>query len=235
MNDRETFVRAICESPFDSAPRLIFADWLDERGEVELANYIRIPFGNVPWSTVQRTTRELRLRLILGTIRDLVPKTYYLTFAENKELAETDFVTLQAGKIWISQAKTIKIVVRHGFITEIGCWDSWFRRRGAGLFHRHPIVAVQLFGPVTGSYPRPTQGTYVTWSDNPRNFNCVPNRDIFKQLRGIPIGKRNGDRHMLYEDAKAAWLDLSRACVAWGRQKAGLPVLPSSSPDRHLG
>jgi uncharacterized protein (TIGR02996 family) len=29
---QDDFLRAICESPDDDAPRLVFADWLDEHG-----------------------------------------------------------------------------------------------------------------------------------------------------------------------------------------------------------
>src|SRR5947209_12547364 len=37
----EPFLRAICESPDDDAPRLVFADWLDENGDAERAEFIR--------------------------------------------------------------------------------------------------------------------------------------------------------------------------------------------------
>jgi uncharacterized protein (TIGR02996 family) len=36
------FRRAILESPDDDAPRLVFADWLDERGEADRAEFIRL-------------------------------------------------------------------------------------------------------------------------------------------------------------------------------------------------
>ena len=37
----EPFLRAICEAPDDDAPRLVFADWLDENGDTERAEFIR--------------------------------------------------------------------------------------------------------------------------------------------------------------------------------------------------
>src|SRR5688572_17854310 len=36
------FLRAICENPADDAPRLVFADWLDERGDPDRARFIRV-------------------------------------------------------------------------------------------------------------------------------------------------------------------------------------------------
>jgi len=34
MEEEEAFLRAIRESPHDEAPRLIFSDWLEERGDL---------------------------------------------------------------------------------------------------------------------------------------------------------------------------------------------------------
>jgi uncharacterized protein (TIGR02996 family) len=38
----EPFLRAICEAPDDDAPRLVFADWLDETGDPDRAEFIRL-------------------------------------------------------------------------------------------------------------------------------------------------------------------------------------------------
>lgn len=42
MNPHEAFLRAIIESPDDDAPRLMFADWLDEHGDEARAEFIRV-------------------------------------------------------------------------------------------------------------------------------------------------------------------------------------------------
>lgn len=42
MSDREALLRDILENPEDDAPRLIFADYIDERGEPERAEFIRV-------------------------------------------------------------------------------------------------------------------------------------------------------------------------------------------------
>jgi uncharacterized protein (TIGR02996 family) len=41
MSDREAFVSAIAAAPTDDLPRLVFADWLEEHGEPERAEFIR--------------------------------------------------------------------------------------------------------------------------------------------------------------------------------------------------
>src|SRR5262245_28548936 len=45
MLDEAAFLRAIWESPYDDAPRLVYADWLEERGDTNRAELIRIQCG----------------------------------------------------------------------------------------------------------------------------------------------------------------------------------------------
>ncbi len=42
MNEREALLHAICENPDDDTPRLVFADWLQEHGEEDRAEFIRV-------------------------------------------------------------------------------------------------------------------------------------------------------------------------------------------------
>jgi uncharacterized protein (TIGR02996 family) len=42
MTDRAALLRAIAATPWDDLPRLVFADWLDENGEPDRAEYIRL-------------------------------------------------------------------------------------------------------------------------------------------------------------------------------------------------
>ncbi len=41
-SDRDSFLTAICESPADDLPRLVYADWLEENGEADRAEFIRV-------------------------------------------------------------------------------------------------------------------------------------------------------------------------------------------------
>lgn len=46
MSDGKALRRAVLDRPFDDAPRLIFADWLDEHGKANLAARIRYGVAN---------------------------------------------------------------------------------------------------------------------------------------------------------------------------------------------
>src|SRR5690242_1539927 len=47
MNEREGFLAAIQEAPDDDTPRLVFADWLDERDD-PLGEFIRLQIEPEP-------------------------------------------------------------------------------------------------------------------------------------------------------------------------------------------
>jgi uncharacterized protein (TIGR02996 family) len=42
IREEEAFLQAVIENPEDDAPRLIFADWLEEHGQPERAEFIRV-------------------------------------------------------------------------------------------------------------------------------------------------------------------------------------------------
>lgn len=42
MTERQSFIAAICAQPEDDTTRLVFADWLEESGELERAEFIRV-------------------------------------------------------------------------------------------------------------------------------------------------------------------------------------------------
>lgn len=42
MDDRAAFISAICERPDDDLPRLLYADYLDDRGEHDYAEFVRV-------------------------------------------------------------------------------------------------------------------------------------------------------------------------------------------------
>lgn len=42
MTDRECFLAAVRRNPWDDTPRLVYADWCDEHGEPERAEFIRV-------------------------------------------------------------------------------------------------------------------------------------------------------------------------------------------------
>src|SRR5436305_105671 len=72
MSEGDDLFRAVLENPDDDAPRLVYADWLDEHGQPERAEFIRlqcamarIPAETARWRPLhdraQRLEREGRV------------------------------------------------------------------------------------------------------------------------------------------------------------------------------
>jgi uncharacterized protein (TIGR02996 family) len=58
----EALFQNICAEPFDDAPRLIYADWLDEQGEAERAEFIRVQCALARMSADDEQAPALRQR-----------------------------------------------------------------------------------------------------------------------------------------------------------------------------
>jgi uncharacterized protein (TIGR02996 family) len=67
MSDREAFLRTILENPDDDLPRLVFADWLQENGDEDRADFIRIQceLAQTPKSDPRRKELESRSQAYL--------------------------------------------------------------------------------------------------------------------------------------------------------------------------
>src|SRR5262245_57550902 len=67
MTDEDAFLRAILADPSDSAPRLVYADWLEERGGAESlcrAEYLRVECHLDSLPSADHSRRRLQARLL---------------------------------------------------------------------------------------------------------------------------------------------------------------------------
>lgn len=67
MTEEQAFIEAIQENPDDDAPRLVFADWLDEHGAPGKAEFLRLAVAAVRAPTPNQVERLRELRLRVGT------------------------------------------------------------------------------------------------------------------------------------------------------------------------
>src|SRR6516164_5178059 len=61
MPEADSFLQAIIDNPDDDAPRLVYADWLDEHGDPERAEFIRVQCA-LAASTAGGRGREFEMR-----------------------------------------------------------------------------------------------------------------------------------------------------------------------------
>lgn len=230
-------LRTILEGPGDIAARLIYADWLEEHGGQEWAEFMRLAFR--PKCTVRSEAYRHQLTLVRQSLGNLIPKSYHLYLGDRPELRSgVDLVDSLGDAAWLCSERDICVIVRHGLISEIGCHARWFVRVAPTLFSLHPIRAVRFHGksPDDGIAQIDGGGPYFRhWGAGPPGgHSAVPCEGVFQLLTGELCPRARAERQgyfweqRLYPDATTAWRDLSRATVAWARRQVQppLPDLP---------
>jgi uncharacterized protein (TIGR02996 family) len=197
MIEHGGFLGAILEEPAEDVHRLVYADWLNEQGEVDFAEFIRLQcnFGS--------TRRSRKLLELYGA--DWFPCP-----------AGQTFLPAYWGRIgWQFDGSSTgcRLTVRRGFIAEIGCSLAEWMAHGPALVRRTPLERVTLSdrAPEITNLPQETNWTWfesnaafksshylLSWL-----FHCLPVRYFRTRQAGMNI--------------------LSTACLAWARAQPGTP------------
>jgi uncharacterized protein (TIGR02996 family) len=118
MQDHD-FLQAICESPDDVAPRLVYADWLDDEGD---------PRGEF-----------IRVQCERSTLSERDPRCRDLDFRERSLLA-------QYRNVWAKPVRKWGRVIEYhrGFVEDITLKTDAFLKSGDEFFSLSPIRRVKL-------------------------------------------------------------------------------------------
>lgn len=206
--------RAILEDPWDEAPRLIFADWLQENGNDAGAAFIRSP----GWLAYARH-KPGRWRVWCGDRPDKINEPVGLALNPNARLVP---LVMPLG----IRRQLDLFTVWRGFVQTVACSTAAFVLNAEALFAAHPLSGIKLIdrdciihndgGPSWAWYPLENHSNNARW--------LVP-RPIWRRLAGF-IPRKGPGSPVRYLSAEAAHQALSDACVRYGRFLAGLPAHP---------
>jgi uncharacterized protein (TIGR02996 family) len=132
MSERDDLLRAICADPDADAPRLVYADWLDEHGDPDRAAFIRAEceYARLPADDPRRARAGARRREL------------YSLHAE----AWAGELPKLPGVTWSS----VPVQFRRGFVEHVSFTNAaTFLRHAAAVFSSAPIQSVH-FGRLTG-------------------------------------------------------------------------------------
>lgn len=213
-SDGELLLRAILTDPTDNLSRLVFADWLEEQGQVERAYFIR---------------SEVEIALAGGRGSSWACS---VGFAQGlyREWMRKELESFGPGS-W-------EAVYERGFIAGvIYRTTNQFLRPGVAerLFSLHPIERVVLedrvpAGPwVTGNTDTPDDLAGCYWWHDALSSNQLAHDHWWPKQLPLPkptypetarIGLSNSSFYYTREEALRAASD---CCTGWGRERAGLP------------
>src|SRR3954452_707004 len=120
MSDDNAFLRAILGQPDDDAPRLVYADWLEEHGDADRAEFIRLQCELARLPEGDRRGPALRKREAA-----LLRKHKKQWLAPLTQLVE-------AGEF------------RRGFVERVKVWCDQFWVYAVALFDAAPVRDLQL-------------------------------------------------------------------------------------------
>jgi uncharacterized protein (TIGR02996 family) len=128
MNEREAFLKAICENPDDDTPRLVFADWLQENGNEHdraRAEFIRL---QVQFAALLRGAAP-------GA--EEVRKQERAIWAEHKETFRAELPEI-GGVAWFPE-------FHRGFVERCTISsDSQFLQQADAIFTQVPIQHIEI-------------------------------------------------------------------------------------------
>jgi uncharacterized protein (TIGR02996 family) len=249
MTDEQTraaFLQSILANPSDDAVRLIFANWLEEQGEGDRGEFIRVqcelakpPPGGTEWKKlINRELLKRRERELLAThgalwsaeLADMFCGTHNGTIHPHHH----GYEGCMDGAQW---------KWRRGFVSAVTCTAADFLRHADAMTASQPIEEVTLttmpeiqFGPVreTSGPGIPEFGgtaIYTRWlayvdGQPPLKFGMQLDLDKEAALRGM-------EEYMRQDYAKrieSARTPLGYLRIRWPRIKFTLPALTPSLP-----
>jgi uncharacterized protein (TIGR02996 family) len=239
--DGDSLLRSVLERPADDAPRLVLADWYDEHGRPERGEFTRVGcelarlgrecrgggdgwcgrLGNGSCRPCGLAVREWDL--LCGLAFNWFRMDGLATFADKVKGPFGGWASKRSGQPGID----IRAEVRRGFVASVSLPTAAFLAHAPALFAAHPVTEVRL------SDVRPAQA-YGPWCwfghpDPSQDRPDVLPEPLWLKLDGPFFVDFRSERIygvQGYDTEGEAMAALSAACVAHGRQLAGLPPPP---------
>ena len=154
------FIRAICEDPHEISLRLIYADWLEEHGEAERAEFIRcqVKLTMPGWNE----SCNCEVTAGIAACRGAMAKALIRRERELWHLQPVPelFWSLEAS---FGGYGGISWEWRRGFIEVVGCTFVDWQLHGSEIVAKQPVVEL-YFTQRTASLEGVNQTKYIAWA-----------------------------------------------------------------------
>jgi uncharacterized protein (TIGR02996 family) len=134
MGDGEALLRAILDQPKEETPRLVYADWCDENGQPERAEFIRVQVTIAGWGTTPPADAE-----------EWVRRERELRWAHGLKWALPATEVHHSGPTGVGpSAGHILGFFSRGFVSHVSCsWPDW-RTHADAILAAQPVERVRL-------------------------------------------------------------------------------------------
>ncbi len=247
MTATHGMLQAILREPRADDLRLIFADWLAENGEDEYGEFVRLQVElprviresfchhnltmprHCPACVLRRRERELLGRWQGRWTMDLLDLMPVVD--RSPLLQQVAHDAMRAGA-WPSEDVMFRF--RRGLVEEISLTLADFLTHAQAIFSAAPVLKVALTGREPTQFRAIENGGFWRWFDGSRGV--LPDSDdpdelprpLWQAYHQVTVRAAITWQHPTRKHALAY---LSHACVAYGRQQAGLPPLEVTEED----
>lgn len=218
----QALLRAILDTPADDAPRLIYADWLEENGQPERAEFIRVQceLARIPAEDLAETN------FWEGQLSDGPARYFPIAKLLRKSRKKGIFVKVSRGLHVGNERPLIECIFHRGFSSEIRCTLGEWLQHGPRIVAEHPVEWVRLtdfrpwrltrdgFGIIWDrECPSVRRSTEAQKHDEDGD---VPH-EIYQLLRRGRLD-HDGSEYRSYQEDTDLFADLSQACLAWAKK-----------------
>ena len=216
--DHPGFLADIIAHPEDDALRLIYADWLEDHGQPEWAEFIRVQVELDPDDRDNRRTQE-RLNYLRQRERELLNETTY-RYRRNGhwERSWGCYVWGPPQSLWHLNSKAWTF--RRGFVVEIHAPLQTLLDHLPAVVRRHPVEVVRATDRAPDSAIQGVNGWWdVSWYEE--KFEKDPEdlpSEIFSLLDGFTTDE-DEPGWKFYSTQEAAQAALSSALLTWAKGK----------------
>ena len=203
------FMEAIIADPADDTPRLIYADWLDEHGQEERAEFIRVQceIARLENCHVQALLPSAQT---LATILDATLEYKLIELRER----ESELFNAHRSE-WIVRIQFVTSAMHRGFVGKIGCSWKVFAANADAILAEHPVTMVKL-----------TTMPVIHWT-NTNHVRLEGTHGYFDTLNNLFPGESRGiDEAMV----RQALLDLAYPRIEFTFPSSDAALLPLPSP-----
>jgi uncharacterized protein (TIGR02996 family) len=233
----QAFIAGICADTADDAPRLILCDWLEDNGQPERAEFIRLglemarlgdecsrakafrqvwpdqkphPCGDCAYCDLLRRTEALVDRVHhTSSIQDW--RSHSMYWGKRKEAIE-------------QLSKEPYCFFRRGFVAAVTLPLATFMETAGELFRHNPIEEVRLSDRSPSGYPASSgmdnRAVPVRWFMGGDDAEAVLPTVIYRLLTTGTANEAGAFR--TYDTREEAEADAVAACVSFGRTQAAI-------------
>lgn len=222
-DDEASFRKAICWNPADDAPRLIYADWLDEHGKEEHAEFIRLQIEHaelqfkevkIPKHGMYELGKHLALQQEMKILNE------FQNGRRRKEIQARIQELLQYWSLFTAPTPFEMATIRRDGALEV-CWCP----HKAKSYEEQPLIHSTLKRGLISEISFGNPGLFMKFGAE--IFTCHPIEKL-TILDGIPRLPDQHDEDLVVCNRKFGFrqiTDLNATCLNWARRQVGLPKL----------